>query len=93
MTLPPTVDPFDRGDVPQADTYNRGQPVWVWQHGHGWQPGRVETSGATAVMVRYWPAGGRGTVVDSVTPVYVTVRAEAQELDQAGPATDKVGQS
>lgn len=83
-TPPPMVDPYDRRQVPLAASYRTGDPVWVFQHNYGWQPGVVQGASQVAVVVRYCPAGARGPQVDTVMPVHVMPRAETPELDEEG---------
>lgn len=67
----PTVDPLERADVPSADSYRRGDLIWVHRDGQ-WLPGEVEGSGWAGVQVRY-EVGGGGRV-DTVTADYVMRR-------------------
>lgn len=86
--MTPTVDPYDRRQVPLASSYHRGDPVWVHQHDQGWHPGVVQGASELVVVVRYQPAGGRGgQMVDTVMPVLVMPR------DVAEPGLDETGQS
>jgi hypothetical protein len=64
----PTFDPDrrTRAGLPRPDCFNPGERVWVYRAG-AWRPGVVLHSSAQAVTVRYRPADGRGTGVDTVT--------------------------
>jgi hypothetical protein len=64
----PTLDPSHRtlAGVPPLDGYRPRQRVWVYSSG-SWQPGVVLHASQHAVTVRYRPAEGRGTWVDTVT--------------------------
>lgn len=81
----PTVDSYNRRQVPLAGSYRSGDPVWVHQRDdQGWHPGVVQGASKLAVVVRYWPAGARGQLVDTVMPVYVLPREADPELDEEG---------
>lgn len=71
----PTHEPYPRdpATVLPADTYRRGDPVWVYRDG-AWRPGMVEAASALAVMCRYRRAEGAGTVVDTMAAEYVVPR-------------------
>ena len=64
----PTLDPNHHTlDVmTPPDGYRPGERVWVHRSG-SWRPGIVLHSSPKAVTVRYRPAEGRGTGVDTVT--------------------------
>ena len=72
----PTCEPARRDptEVAPADTYRRGDPVWVHRHGD-WRPGVVEAASARAVLATYRCAQGQGTVVDTMAAAYVLPRA------------------
>lgn len=72
----PTCDPGrrDPADVAPADTYQPGNPVWVYRDG-AWRPGAVEAASDRAVTARYRCAEGLGTVVDTMWAQYVAARA------------------
>jgi hypothetical protein len=87
MTMPndaPTTQPHQRGpdDIASADTYQRGDRVWVWKD-HQWRPGIVEDSSPIAVLVTYQQHGG-GTGVDSLRPQHIVNRESDEPLDQQG---------
>jgi hypothetical protein len=69
---PPSWRPGDRdpNTVAAAASYRRGETVWVYRDG-AWHPGVVNGASPLAVMVTYQSAGGRGTVVDTVTAEYL----------------------
>lgn len=69
---PPGCIPEQRepSDIAAADSYQRDDPVWVFRSG-SWHPGVVNGVSPFAVMVTYQSIGGRGTVVDTVTPEYL----------------------
>lgn len=68
-----------------ADEFGPGDRVWVHRSG-SWRPGIVMYSSTTAATVRYRPAEGRGTGVDTVTAVSLAVRDEDDPyLDRAEP--------
>jgi hypothetical protein len=71
--LAPQLHPLDESAAP--DTYRPGQPVWVYRNG-SWRPGVVLDSTSRAVMVRYRPADGPGTGVDSVTGHSIVERTD-----------------
>jgi hypothetical protein len=58
--------------------YSSGQRVWVYRSG-SWRPGIVLCSSAKAVTVRYRPAEGPGTGVDTVTQTSIQLRADVDE--------------
>lgn len=83
MTAPvPAFEPGQRdpSQVAPAESYRRGDQVWVHRHGE-WHTGVVDGSSTVAVIVTYQPQGMRGTVVDTV-PAANLVR---RELRAAGP--------
>jgi hypothetical protein len=76
---------YARPDSPAAADYHAGQPVWVHRAGV-WRPGVVLHSSATAVMVRYRPADGPGTGVDTVTCHSLAARTDRDPvLDRPRP--------
>jgi hypothetical protein len=67
--MTPTADPNAIGvvsDALVAEDYEPGQRIWVYRAGT-WRPGVVLHRSARAVTVRYRPADGPGTGVDTVT--------------------------
>ncbi len=75
VPAPPTPpDQRARTEITAPDTYRAGQPVWVFRR--SWCPGVVMNASAQAVMVRYLPATGRGTGVDTVFADDLAVRYE-----------------
>lgn len=80
MILPPPdfgPDQRDPEQVPPADSYRRGDPVWVHRHGE-WQPGVVDGASPFAVIVTYQQEGMRGTVVDTVPAACLAPRDRRQ---------------
>jgi hypothetical protein len=78
----PTVDPPERPADVTTDSYQPGQPVWV-HRSDAWRPGVVLHATARAVTVRYRPASGRGTGVDTVTGELLAVREDPDaDLDR-----------
>jgi hypothetical protein len=79
MTAAPTIDPLARTAVPDAQSYHRDQPVWVWVRDYDtWLPGVVEGTSWFSVQVWYeLPAAG--SKVDTVVAEYVMPRVEADE--------------
>jgi hypothetical protein len=77
----PTIEPqiYAPPGAPAADEYQAGQPVWVYRAG-AWRPGVVLHSSAKAVMVRYRPAEGPGTGVDTVTNQCLAARSDLDPL-------------
>lgn len=73
----PTVAPSLYAPVGAAtpDDYQPGQRVWVHRDG-SWRPGTVLHRSSRAVMVRYRPADGPGTGVDTVTERSLAARSE-----------------
>jgi hypothetical protein len=64
----PDTDPDRRDPRAVADVaaYVPHAPVWVWAYRCGsWRPGIILQASARAAMVRYRPAQGRGTTVDT----------------------------
>jgi hypothetical protein len=57
----------------RQDGYRPGERVWVHRSG-SWRPGIVLHLSLEAVTVRYRPAEGRGTGVDTVTGQSLAVR-------------------
>ena len=75
----PTTQPdvFDLDDALRSEDYPPGQRVWVHRDG-AWRPGVVLHRSAQAVMVRYRPADGPGTGVDTVTARSLAIRDEVE---------------
>ncbi len=73
----PSTSPDGRIPV-TADAYSAGQAVWVFRG--SWRPGVVLNASPRAVMVRYAPAAGRGTGVDTV---FAADLAERDDFDLA----------
>src|SRR4051794_28075947 len=82
----PTLDPDRRpqAEIATPDSYPTGAPVWVHRGGR-WRPSRVLGSSPLAVMVRYRPTDNHGTAVDTVRPVSLLTRTDADPVDH--PAT------
>jgi hypothetical protein len=78
----PSTTPDRRGptEVVSAGAYRAGQAVWLFRG--SWRPGVVLDSSSRAVMVRYIPAAGRGTGVDTAIAMDLAVR------DEPDPAID-----
>jgi hypothetical protein len=78
----PSTSPDKRGSAQTvtADSYHAGQAVWVYRG--SWRPGVVLSASSQAVMVRYTPAAGRGTGVDTA------VAADLASRDDFDPAID-----
>ena len=79
----PTLGPtYTLSGAAPADGYNPGARVWVHRAG-SWRPGIVLHSSSKAVTVRYRPAEGRGTGVDTVTGDSLAMRIDDDPfLDQ-----------
>lgn len=75
----PTMNPLDRDQVPAADSYQPGDPVWVHRHG-AWNPATVRAASAHAILVDYHRPGQRGVVTDTVAALYVMIRDEPDSL-------------
>jgi hypothetical protein len=73
-TIEPQLHPAGR-DLDTED-FQPGQPVWVHRAG-AWRPGVVLHRSSQAVTVRYRPADGPGTGVDTVTARSVAVRDDS----------------
>jgi hypothetical protein len=76
--MTPTADPNARdviADALVADDYEPGQRIWVYRAGT-WRPGVVLHRSARAVTVRYRPADGPGTGVDTVTARSLKLRVD-----------------
>jgi hypothetical protein len=73
----PTLEPqlYPAADSPAPGEYEPGQRVWVHRDG-SWRPGVVLHCSDRAVTVRYRPAAGPGTGVDTVTGPCLAARAE-----------------
>lgn len=73
----PRCEPEQRepAEIAPADSYRRGDQVWVHRHGQ-WHTGVVDGSSPAAVIVTYQPQGMRGTVVDTV-PAMNLIRRDA----------------
>jgi len=81
----PTLDPQCRSvTVTPPDGYDPGERVWIHRAG-SWRPGVVLHSSPNAVTVRYRPAEGRGTGVDTVSGGDFLVAREEEDpfLDRA----------
>lgn len=78
----PSNSPDKRGNAQAvtADSYRAGQAVWVFRG--SWRPGVVLSASSRAVMVRYIPAAGRGTGVDTA------FAADLASRDDVDPAID-----
>jgi hypothetical protein len=70
----PTVDPYARQDLAAPDSYQPGEPVWVWRD-RVWHPGTVRGASDRALLVDFRPAAG-GLAVDTVRAEYVMRRQE-----------------
>jgi hypothetical protein len=83
----PMLDPqlHASAGVPGSADYQPGQRVWVHRDG-SWRPGVVLQCSPRAVAVRYRPADGSGTGVDTVTRLSLAARADRDPcLDEAMP--------
>ena len=71
----PTLDPGHNAMTMTSppDGFRPGDRVWVHRAG-SWRPGTVLHSTAKAATVRYRPAAGRGTGVDTVTANSLALR-------------------
>jgi hypothetical protein len=78
----PRTSPEQRrvAEISAPETYRPGQPVWVFRG--SWCPGIVVGGSSRALTIRYTPAGGHGTGVDTAFPADVATR------DEPHPATD-----
>ncbi len=72
-TVAPALHPM--AGSPRSEEYRPGQPVWVHRAG-SWRPGIVLYGSPRAVMVRYRPADGPGTGVDTVTGCSLASRSD-----------------
>jgi hypothetical protein len=66
-------EPYDSAGSPGPADYRPGQRIWVHRAG-SWRPGIVLYGSPQAVTVRYRPADGAGTGVDTVTSRSLAVR-------------------
>jgi hypothetical protein len=66
-------DQRDPAQVAPAESYRRGDQVWVYRHDE-WHTGVVDGASALAVIVTYQREGMRGTVVDTVPAVCLVSR-------------------
>ena len=76
IEMTPTADPNALDGVAEAlvaDDYEPGQRIWVHRAG-SWRPGVVLHRSPRAVTIRYRPADGPGTGVDTVTARSLTLR-------------------
>jgi hypothetical protein len=83
----PTLDPSHHtlSVAPPPDEFHPGERVWVHRSG-SWRPGVVLHSSPKAVTVRYRPAEGRGTGVDTVTGPCIAMRDDDDPfLDRDDP--------
>ncbi len=73
----PTLEPqlYAPAGTPATDAYRPGQRVWVYRAG-AWRPGLVLNRSPRAVTVRYRPADGAGTGVDTVTAASLAARID-----------------
>lgn len=79
----PTLGPQPHAFVGAAEDYEPGQRVWVHRAG-SWRPGVVLQRSSMAVTVRYRPADGPGTGVDTVSGHLLAARADRDPcLDDA----------
>ena len=69
----------DPADVAAPDSYQSGQPVWIYRTG-AWRPGLVMHAGPRAVLVRYRPTASAGTGVDTALGVDLVARDGVDEL-------------
>jgi hypothetical protein len=74
----PTVEPHlhPAARALGSEDFRPGQPVWVHRAG-AWRPGVVLHRSTQAVTVRYRPADGPGTGVDTVTSRSLADRSDA----------------
>lgn len=80
------MNPLDRDQVPAADSYQPGDPVWVHRHG-AWNPGTVRAASAKTVLVDYHRPGQGGGLTDTVAALFVMIRDEPDPLlDTRDPA-------
>jgi hypothetical protein len=82
----PTMEPQAFPTTDMLADYASGQRIWVYRAG-AWRPGIVLCGSAKAVTVRYRPADGPGTGVDTVTPTSIQLRAEPDPSDPDDPST------
>lgn len=81
-TLPPEKAGDQREACDPADSYQAGDPVWVWSaESRAWCIGAVTAASRIAVQVRYEPTGQRGTATNTVAPGYVARRTAAQAAE------------
>lgn len=66
-------DLYEPADAPAPADYRPGQRIWVHRAG-SWRPGIVLYRSPQAVTIRYRPADGAGTGVDTVTSRSLAVR-------------------
>jgi hypothetical protein len=81
----PTLDPRLHAFAGVPEDYLPGQRVWVHRDG-SWRPGVVLQYSPRAVTVRYRPAVGAGTGVDTVTVRSLALREEEDPGLDAAPS-------
>lgn len=81
----PLLDPNLRTEAAPVPSDGFHPGAWVWVHTLGsWRPGIVLHSSPHAATVRYRPAQGRGTSVDTVTTHSLAARKDEDPfLDNA----------
>jgi hypothetical protein len=82
----PLLDPHLRTEPAASPSAGYQPGSWVWVHTLGsWRPGIVLHSSPHAATVRYRPAQGRGTSVDTVTSHSLAARKDEDPLLDTAP--------
>ncbi|MDG4820348.1 hypothetical protein O7635_00595 [Asanoa sp. WMMD1127] len=84
----PLLDPYLRTEAATVPSEGFQPGAWVWVHTLGsWRPGIVLHSSPHAATVRYRPAQGRGTSVDTVTSHALAPRKDEDPFLDHAPLT------
>ncbi|GAA1865645.1 hypothetical protein [Asanoa iriomotensis] len=82
----PLLDPNLRTEPETVPGAGFQPGTWVWVHTSGsWRPGIVLHSSPHAATVRYRPAEGRGTSVDTVTSHSLAARKDEDPFLDGAP--------
>jgi hypothetical protein len=82
----PLLDPNLRTEPETVPGAGFQPGTWVWVHTSGsWRPGIVLHSSPHAATVRYRPAEGRGTSVDTVTTHSLAARKDEDPFLDGAP--------
>jgi hypothetical protein len=79
MSAPALNPNYHTRSTNSADAYHPGARVWIHRSG-AWRPGVVLQSSVEAVTVRYRPAEGRGTGVDTVNSRSLAIRDDVDPV-------------